>query len=76
MYCITAYQPISFILTSGCSLDIYTPGIYMLREEGGNCNIWCTDPTQDRDIINLKFNSKEVVIPLTGRKGQTININL
>lgn len=48
----------------------------MLREEGGNCNIWCTDPTQDRDIINLKFNSKEVVIPLTGRKGQTININL
>ena len=76
MYCITAYQPISFILTSGCPLDIYTPGIYMLREEGGNCNIWCTDPTQDRDIINLKFNSKEVVIPLTGRKGQTININL
>ena len=48
----------------------------MLREEGGNCNICCTDPTKDREIINLKFNSKEVVIPLTGRKGQTININL
>ena len=74
MYCITAYQPISLTLHSGCSLNIGTPGIYMLCEKGKNYDIWCAEPTQDRDSMKLKLNNKELIIPLSEKKGQTMSI--
>lgn len=75
-YCITAYQPVSLVLSSGHSLDIYTPGIYMLREEGGGYNMWCAEPTQGSDAVRLKLDSKELTVPMSGRKGQSVSYNI
>lgn len=73
-YCITAYEPVSLSLHSGRSLELDTPGIYMLREETGSCKIWCAEPTQTRDTIRLKLGNKELLVPLAGKKGETVSL--
>lgn len=58
MYCITAYQALSLMLNTGCTLDICTPGIYMLYEENNGYSMWCVEPTK-RNLIKVRFRNEE-----------------
>lgn len=76
MYCITAYQALSLMLNTGCTLDICTPGIYMLYEENNGYSMWCVEPTQKRNLIKVRFRNREICVPLLEKKGQSINVKL
>lgn len=73
---ITAYRPLKITLTSGCPLEILTPGIYMLQETKGKYKLNCADPTHLQEIIKLKFKNKDIIVPLLEEKGQTVSVNL
>lgn len=76
MYCITAYQALSLMLNTGCTLDICTPGIYMLYEENNGYSMWCVEPTQKRNLIKVRFRNREICVPWLEKKGQSINVKL
>lgn len=73
---IAAYQPLTLRLASGLPLEIRTPGIYLLRKDKDKYDMWCTDPTQERTVAKLKFNNRDICIPLSKEKGQTVSVSL
>ena len=71
---ITAYQPLTITLASGYSLEIQTPGIYMIRKDKGQFRVDCTDPTQQGDTMQLRFDDKDIAIPLSKETGQGVSL--
>ena len=69
---ITAYQPLTVTLAPGYSLEIQTPGIYMIRKDKEELRMSCTDPIQQRETIKLKFNDKDIIIPISKETGQGV----
>lgn len=73
---ITVYQPLTMQLSSDTTLEVRTPGIYMLRKEDGTYRVGCADPTQQQDSMRLRLNNKDLIVPLSKEKGQTVFVNL
>ena len=74
MWWIAAYQPNTINLAKGFTLDIVTPGIYMIKETASKKYIvYYADPTQQKDFMEIVLGGKKVGIALPEGKnrGQT-----
>lgn len=75
-WCVTAFKPLTLMLVSGVTMEIRTPGIYMISEYNGQYTLWYTDPTQKKTTVDFEFKNKEFSISLSQKKGQVLNIKL
>ena len=74
---IAAYKPVQLTVAAGITLNIQTPGVYMIRESGeGRYMISCASPTQREDIAELELNHKQICISLPNgkEKGKTASV--
>lgn len=62
---VAAYQPAQLAVNKNMTLDIQTPGIYMIQKNAsGQCIITYADPTQQRDVATFELNHKKINITL------------
>lgn len=74
---VAAYQPVQLTVTSGLTLDIRTPGIYMIyKKETELYEINYADPTQQRVEAEFELNHKQIRISLPdgSEKGKTASV--
>lgn len=74
---IAAYEPVQLSVAAGITLDIRTPGVYMIRKCGeGRYTVSCASPTRREDVAMIELNHKPVHIslPKGEEKGKTASV--
>lgn len=73
-YYLTAYQEGTIRLSDDLTLEIKTPGIYLVEEKEGNVRIHATDPTHMLSSLSVKINDYElkITLPSGHTPGQSI----
>lgn len=73
-YYITAYQEGAIRLADNMTMEIKTPGIYMIEEKEGSVHIDAADPTHTQSSLSVKINNYdlEIAIPSGHAGGQSV----
>lgn len=73
---IAAWSNANIKLKAGLNIKIHTPGLYCIKNGKDNYELFCSDPTQEKDIMNIEINGKmrTVLLPKGRLKGKTISL--
>lgn len=66
-YYVAAYQPVDLCLADHLTLQIETPGIYMLEEIEGNIRINASDPTHTQSALRVNINGYHLEMNLSAQ---------